>query len=157
MLAQCWYAPSPKGGRAKMEPSDDLPPDVKTLVGNLFQVFDHYGWRLGTTGMLMPASGTGYHNKTPWMWPGVPLLPQGLLNAVLGQCGEKSCAFEQRARLRRRGKPAPRMLPAGNARRKTKQQTPRRTVNSRMLETVQKTPEAIGWSGTVWAKHLGCG
>jgi hypothetical protein len=30
------------------------------------------------------------------------------------------------------------------------------TVNSRMLDTVQKTPESVGWTVTQWEAHLGC-
>jgi hypothetical protein len=30
------------------------------------------------------------------------------------------------------------------------------TVNARMIETLQKRPEANGWSAQQWAVHLGC-
>lgn len=33
---------------------------------------------------------------------------------------------------------------------------PKASVNARMLETIQKNPEAMGWTTTQWAKHLHC-
>jgi hypothetical protein len=44
----------------------------------------------------------------------------------------------------------------GDATRKVKGQSPRRTVNSRMLETSQKIPAAVGWSARKWAEYLHC-
>jgi hypothetical protein len=78
-FARCWWIPTSIGWKSVEATAED-PPALGNLVPLWETVFRHYEWgRMGVTphGKLDRRPG-----RPTWSWPGVPAIPEDLLNAL---------------------------------------------------------------------------